>query len=126
MPITVNVTTLGEFIISKRKEKEISARQLAIRLKISPVYMCDIEKDRKSNFSDELLESMRYALALSESEADLFYDLAAKARKTVSADLPDYIMEHEIVRTALRTAKKHRIPDEKWERFIEQITKREE
>ena len=118
--------TFGEFIITKRKEKEISARQLAIAINISPVYMCDIEKDRKFALSDELLESIRKTLLLSEDDSEIMYDLAAKARKTVSADLPEYIMENEIVRTALRTAKKNKIPDEKWERFIKEIIKKEE
>jgi len=118
--------TFGEFIILKRKEKDISARQLAISIQISPVYMCDIEKDRKFALSDELLEKIRRTLLLSEDDSELMYDLAAKARKTVSADLPEYIMENEIVRTALRTAKKNNIPDEKWEKFIKEIIKKEE
>jgi len=118
--------TFGEFIILKRKEKDISARQLAIAINISPVYMCDIEKDRKFALSDELLEKIRRTLLLSEDDSELMYDLAAKARKTVSADLPEYIMENEIVRTALRTAKKNNIPDEKWEKFIKEIIKKEE
>lgn len=118
--------TFGEFIILKRKEKDISARQLAIAINISPVYMCDIEKDRKFALSDELLNKIRRTLLLSEEDSELFYDLAAKSRKTVSADLPGYIMENEIVRTALRTAKKNNIPDEKWERFIKDIIKKEE
>ena len=118
--------TFGDFIIIKRKEKDISARQLAIAINISPVYMCDIEKDRKFALSDELLEKIRRTLLLSEDDSELMYDLAAKARKTVSADLPEYIMENEIVRTALRTAKKNNIPDEKWEKFIKEIIKKEE
>jgi len=118
--------TFGDFIILKRKEKDISARQLAIAINISPVYMCDIEKDRKFALSDELLEKIRRTLLLSEDDSELMYDLAAKARKTVSADLPEYIMENEIVRTALRTAKKNNIPDEKWEKFIKEIIKKEE
>lgn len=118
--------TFGEYIIAKRKENALSARQLAIAINISPVYMCDIEKDRKFALSDELLESIRRTLYLSEADAEQMYDLAAKARNTVSADLPEYIMGNEIVRTALRMAKKNQIPDEKWERFIKEIIKKEE
>lgn len=122
----MNNLTFGDFIIAKRKERDLSARQLSIKLNISPVYMCDIEKGRKFAVSDELLENLRSILMLTDCEAELMYDLAAIARNTVSADLPEYIMENEIVRTALRTAKKNKVPDEKWERFIKQITQKED
>lgn len=121
-----NNLTFGDFIIAKRKERDLSARQLAIALDISPVYMCDIEKGRKSAVSDELLDNLRKILFLSEDDADLMYDLAAKARNTISADLPKYIMENEIVRSALRTAKKNHVPDEKWENFIKEIIRKED
>jgi transcriptional regulator with XRE-family HTH domain len=113
--------SFGEYIIAKRKEKELSARQLAIALDISPVYMCDIEKGRKSAVSNEFLENLRRILSLSEEESEIMYDLAAIARNTVSVDLPDYIMANQLVRAALRAAKKNQIPDEKWQRFINEI-----
>ena len=116
--------TLGEFIITARKRRGLSARQLAALLNISPVYVCDFEKNRKP-VTDEILEKMRRAFLLSEEESERMYDLAAIAKNTVSADLPKYIMENELVRTALRTAKKHQIPDEKWERFIKEVIREE-
>jgi len=120
----MNGETLGEFIIAARKRRDLSARQLAIALDISPVYMCDFEKDRKP-VPDEILEKMRRIFLLSEEEAERMYDLAAIAKNTVSADLPQYIMENELVRTALRTAKKNQIPDEKWEKFIREVIRKE-
>jgi len=117
--------TFGAYIIEKRRGKDLSARQLAIALNISPVYMCDIEKNRRSPDSKEFLDKLRQVLMLSESEAEQMYDLAAVARHTVSADLPEYIMENELVRTALRTAKKNQVPDEKWEKFIREILREE-
>lgn len=116
----------GDYIIKKRREKDLSARQLALAIGISPVYMCDIEKGRKFALSDELLDKIRRVLFLSEDEASQMYDLAAIARNTVSADLPEYIMDNKIVRTALRTAKKNNISDDKWEKFIQEMMKKEE
>ena len=118
--------TFGEFLIIKRKEHDLTARELAIRLKISAVYLCDIEKGSKAAISDETLESVITTFNLNERETELLYDLAAKARNTVSADLPEYIMEKDIVRAALRTAKKNNITDKQWEDFIKRITKKEE
>lgn len=116
--------TIGEYIIEKRKEKDLSARQLAIALNISPVLMCDIEKGRRTA-TDDFLTNLKRVLHFSQEEAELMYDLAAIARNTVSADLPQYIMENELVRTALRTAKKNQVPDEKWEKFINEIIRKE-
>jgi transcriptional regulator with XRE-family HTH domain len=117
--------TFGEFIIQKRKERDIPARQLAMALNISAVYMCDIEKGRKAAVSNDFLKELIRILRLDEKDAARMYDLAAIARNTVSADLPEYIMENELVRTALRSAKENNIPDEKWERFINEIILKE-
>lgn len=116
-----NEKSFGRFLISKRQEKEISARQLAIALDYSAVYICDIEKDRRP-VPDEILEKLPVLLHLSEEEKEEMYDLAARSRNTVSADLPEYIMEKDIVRAALRTAKKHNATDKQWEDFIRRIT----
>lgn len=114
--------TFGEFLIAKRMEREMSARQLAIKLDFSAVYICDIEKNRRP-VPDEILEKLPLLLHLNEAETEEMYDLAARSRHTVSADLPEYIMEKDIVRAALRTAKKHNVTDKQWEEFIRRITK---
>ena len=117
--------TFGDFLISKRMEREMSARQLAIKLDFSAVYICDIEKNRRP-VPDEILEKLPLLLHLNEAETEEMYDLAARSRHTVSADLPEYIMEKDIVRAALRTAKKHNVTDQQWEDFIRRITKESE
>ena len=114
--------TFGDFLIAKRMEREMSARQLAIKLDFSAVYICDIEKNSRP-VPDEILEKLPLLLHLNEAETEEMYDLAARSRHTVSADLPEYIMEKDIVRAALRTAKKHNVTDKQWEDFIRRITK---
>ena len=114
--------TFGDFLIAKRMEREMSARQLAIKLDFSAVYICDIEKNRRP-VPDEILEKLPLLLHLNEAETEEMYDLAARSRHTVSSDLPEYIMEKDIVRAALRTAKKHNVTDKQWEDFIRRITK---
>lgn len=121
-----NENTFGSFLVSKRMEHEMSARELSNALGISAVYICDIEKDRRP-VTDEILEKLPDLLCLSESETNEMYDLAAiSKRNTVSADLPEYIMEKDIVRAALRTAKKYNVTDKQWEDFIRRITKEPE
>ena len=67
-----NEKSFGRFLISKRQEKEISARQLAIALDYSAVYICDIEKDRRP-VPDEILEKLPVLLHLSEEEKEEMY-----------------------------------------------------
>ena len=117
--------TFGKFIIAKRREKDLSARQLALAVGMTPEYMCDIEKDRKNAISEDYINGLIRVLNLSGEELERFYDLLAISQKTVSADLPEYIMENELVRAAIRTAKKNRVPDEKWIKFINEIIKKE-
>jgi transcriptional regulator with XRE-family HTH domain len=117
--------TFGEFIVRKRGERDLSARQLAIAIGITPEYMCEIEKGRKTAISEEYIDKLISTLLISGEELDKFYDLLAIAQNTVSADLPDYIMQNELVRAAIRTAKKNRVSDEKWESFIKEIIKKD-
>lgn len=113
-------TDFGEFLVQKRLQSGIPAKWLAENLGISPVYMCDIEKGRR-RISDELLPKLAKLLLLSEDECYEMYDLAAKTKKAVSADLAKYIMRNAVIRSALRTAQKHEISDEMWREFIAQI-----
>jgi len=125
MPRKKKITTFGDFVREKRMEKGMTARELAKALGISPVYMCDIEKNRSCAI-DELLDKLILILALDESGTRQMYDLVAIARKSVSPDLHNYIMGRQLVQTALREANKHQIPDEKWEQFIREITAKED
>ena len=118
-------TTFGEFLVEKRKQKGISGRHLAKALNVSPVYMCDMEKGRKACVTKEFIENVKRVFLLDEEETNRMHDLIAIARNSVSIDLPEYIMSNELVRTALRTAKKNNTPDEKWEKFIKEIIREE-
>ena len=118
--------TFGPFIKEKRLLRQISLRKFAELLDISPVYMCNMEKDRNPAPKDDILSRMAELLLLSEQEAETLYDLAAKSKSTptVSKDLPEYIMDRDIVRVALRTAKDVDATDEEWQEFIAKLEAR--
>ena len=117
--------TFSAFVRQKRMEQGLSLRRLAARLGLSPVYMSNIETDRKPAPSQENLDKLAEELHLSKADRELFLDLAAASHKMkVPADLPEYIMERDIVRTALRTAKEVDATDAEWQEFIDRITKR--
>lgn len=91
-----------------------------------PVYMSNIETDRKPAPTQEYLEKLAQELHLNVDERRYLLDLAAKSKEQcVSADLPEYIMERDIVRAALRTAKEVDATDEEWQAFIDRLTQRD-
>ena len=117
--------TFGSFVREKRQSIGLSLRTLAAKLDLSPVYMSNIENDRRAAPSQEYLERMAMLLQLGKSEREWMLDLAAKSKQNrVSADLPDYIMDREIVRAALRTAREADATDQEWQDFIDRITQR--
>lgn len=116
--------SFGEFIASKREEKKITLREMARLLKITPPYLSDIEKDRRNSPDKDRLDEIAAILFLSEEECSYMYDLAGKKRNSISPDLPDYIMERDYVRAALRKAIDLNIGEEEWKRFIEELEDR--
>ena len=100
-------------------------RGMAAKLDLSPVYMSNIENDRRTAPSQEYLERMAMLLQLDKPEREWMLDLAAKSKQNrVSADLPNYIMDREIVRAALRTAREADATDQEWQDFIDRINRR--
>ena len=109
----------GKFVREKREEKKINLRKLAEILDIAPAYMSDIEKSRRYPPDKEKIEKIAATLELTEEEKNYLFDLAAIAKNnTVSPDLPEYIMEHELVRVALRRARDVNAGKEEWEKVI--------
>jgi len=118
--------TIGQFIISKRTERNISLRAFAKKIDISPVYLCNIEKGRRPLTSTEILDKITNVFLLDKAEKTLLLDLAAKSKDIpiVASDLPAYINENDIVRVALRTAKDIDATDEEWQEFIDKLESR--
>ena len=89
--------TFGSFVREKRQSIGLSLRTLAAKLDLSPVYLSNIENDRRPAPTRAYLERLEQELHLSKVETEQMLDLAAKSQNNrVSADLPDYIMDREI------------------------------
>jgi len=116
-------TTFGDFLIGKRREKEIPSMQVSDIVGISPSYYCDIERNRRYPPGREMLGSLVIALQLVGNDIDTFYDLAGKARSEAPPDLPEYINEYEIVRVALRLAREKGCEAD-WHRFTRDLENR--
>ena len=94
--------TFGSFIAEKRKAHKFNLRDTAKHLNIAYGYLCDIEQSRRPAPTGDFVERI----------------------STVSADLPDYIMEKDIVRAALRVAKEVDATDEEWQTFMKMLKER--
>lgn len=115
----------GEFLIAKRKEKGITQKIIAETLGVTPVYVCDIEKNRRyPPTKGDMLSKLSILLKLDEKDQSLMYDLAGYEKGCVSPDLSDYIMSSEIIRSALRTAKGKATADD-WKCFIDNLDKKQ-
>ncbi|MDO5649998.1 MAG: helix-turn-helix transcriptional regulator [Gallicola sp.] len=116
--------TFGKFIESRRKTLGKTLRGFAAELEIAPAYMSDIEKGRRYP-PEKKLDDIARLLALDEQEKNHLLDLAALEREnTVSSDLPEFIMEKDLVRVALRRARDGKLSDEDWKDVIELIDKK--
>lgn len=120
--------SFGEFLEAKRTEKKYSLRAMAKLLDISPQYYSEVEKNRRSAFTPEKLEKLVGILFLNEEEKDRLYVLAAQSKKTkgtaIAPDLPDYIMERDYVRSALRLAIDTDAGEEEWKVLIDELKRR--
>lgn len=113
----------GQYLRSVRQAKKISIRQLAKVVSKTPTYISDIEKGNNKPPERELLDRIIAALQLEEFPdiRNKLYDLAAKERKDVPADIKEYLMENESILKIIRTAKES--PNEKqiWEKISQII-----
>lgn len=106
-------TEFGQYLRSVRQAKKISIRQLAKSVNKTPTYISDIEKGNNKPPGRELLDKIIMVLQLDDSQKvrNKLYDLAAKERKDVPADIKEYLMENETILKIIRTAKES--PNEK-------------
>ncbi len=112
-----NYSNFGDFIAKKREEKQISLTEMSRKLGITPPYLSDVEKDRRNPFDLKKLNLLASIFSLSEEDNTLMLDLVGKKRHAVAPDLPEYIIERDHVRAALRTARDLDATKEEWLEF---------
>jgi transcriptional regulator with XRE-family HTH domain len=116
-----NEIAFGKFIEERRKALGFTLRGFAAELDIAPAYMSDIEKGRRYP-PEKKLDDIARILNLHGADKDHLLDLAAMTKtKTVSSDLPEYIMEKDLARVALRRARNINLSDDGWQEVIDLI-----
>ena len=80
--------TFGSYVREKRMARGLSLRGLAAKLEVSPVYMSNMENDRRPAPTKEKMDRLIEILGLCQADTELLLDLAAKSKtQRVSADL---------------------------------------
>lgn len=112
----------GRYVEKKRKAIGLTLRGLAGELDIAPAFMSDIEKGHRYPPGKDKLYLMAKSLRLTEEETNELFDLAGQERENaVSPDLPEYIMNTEKARVALRMARDKSFGDKEWMKVIEML-----
>ena len=116
----MNSNPFGEYISYLRTSRNYSLRELAEMIGISPYYLCSIENGRKKNPNIKILGKMYLAFDLRKEEMEKLLDLYAKANDQASADIVDYIMENDKLRSSIRDGRDEE-SERYWREFIERI-----
>lgn len=111
--------SFGQFLYSIRKRQ--NAAQLVKNVGISYVYLLDIEKGARSAPKEDILVALAENLLFEDGEKEIFFDLAAKERKSVPADICSYMQEHYEVIEFLRELKKKDVPIRYYEKMRNMI-----
>ena len=104
----------GEYIRKKRlaDPREITLNDVAKVIGVSLNYLSEIEAGRKrpTSFDAETIEKFCAYLNLTDAEKARIYDLAAKKKKDVPADIEDvlYVRTHRRVRPVCPAAVQRR------------------
>ena len=72
--------SFGKYIETLRKEKQKSLRETAKAIEVSPQFLSEVEKGRKSTLTNERIEKLARFLVLTETQTYTLYDMAAEAR----------------------------------------------
>jgi transcriptional regulator with XRE-family HTH domain len=115
----------GQYLKMLREARDVTLRELSRQTGLSAPYLSDVENDRSQPLTKDRIEKVISVLQLSEEEQNQLFDLAGRERNEVAADLPEYIMDNDYVTAALRTARDLKAGEEEWQRFVDELKKRE-
>lgn len=111
----------GEYVKQRRESLGIMMKDFAEKVKISPAYLCDIEKGNRKP-PEKYLEKFAEILQIADAdELDEFYDCAGVSKNGQHSDINTYIDGVPSARVALRAAKNRNYTDEDWLKLVEII-----
>ena len=121
MKNTSNSTdNFGSYIRRLRIKNDIGQRELAKKIGISPSYLNDLEKNKRTAPKTELIKKLS---AILKADLDLLYDLAGNSKKTVAPDVAAYIESSPKIISLLRSIKNSKLSNGEIEELEKIINK---
>lgn len=117
--------TFGEKLKELRQKKEITIRSFASQIKISPSYLCDLERGYRPypSAKSDLFERIVSVLNLSKQERDELEKLKDESiamHGQLDPYITDYLKNTPSAQVVLRKAKEKGYSDEYWNRLIDE------
>ena len=117
-------TSFGDFLKEKRKDRHFTIKVLAKLIGKSSSYISQLESGLRTAPKQEMLDRIAEALVLNEFERKVFYNLAERSRKSLSADLTEYINSNDEVKETIRFSKNQDVPKDEWAQFLKRLKDR--
>ena len=116
--------SFGKYIETIRKEKRKSLRETAKAIEVSPQFLSEVEKGRKSTLTNERIEKLAKFLMLSETQTYTLYDMAAEARTSNDVLIPQDCVSNPYVLEALRLSKETGAGEAEWQVLLDELRAR--
>ena len=119
--------SFGKYIETLRKEKQNSLRETAKAIEVSPQFLSEVEKGRKSTLTNERLEKLAKFLSLTETQTYTLYNMAAEARTANDIQIPQDCADYAanpFVLEACRLSKETGAGEAEWQILLDELRAR--
>lgn len=117
--------SFGKYIETLRKDRQKSLRETAKAIEVSPQFLSEVEKGRRSTLTNERIEKLARFLSLTDTQTYTLYDMAAEAKNDVSIpqDCVEYASNSYVVE-ALRLSKETGAGEAEWQILLDELRSR--
>lgn len=115
----------GEYIKSKRTNRNITQTKAAKMFGISLSYLSGIERGLRPAPADDVVDKMADVLELNRKERINLIDLAAESKQppALADDLVEYIYRFPAIRDMLRYSMECNLTEDDWEKVFDYVKK---
>lgn len=119
---TTNSKTFGSYIRELRTNKEIGQRELAKKIGVAPSYLNDMEKNKRAAPKNSIIKKLSTIL---KADLNLMYDLAGNSKKSIAADVEEFIKENPSIISLIRSIKENNVSSEEINNLEKKMSKSE-